>query len=280
MLGSLEVNVKPGIFNILHAERQDGTLPTANVARSIRKMRHHACGHDGRTRQSIFALRKEKGACTRCSPSPWRARACCASRSPCSSQAEGELHGARTQSSVPAYPMKISVVTLATRRCHPMMFAHNAPPGFPLRISMLRAFRSKARVHLNTSSRHARVLSSPSSHIARTRWRKLRRSHALQRRTARPPIVKCPFRRNGHRARTRHHDRNLVGDLRASPTGAAEAVTVQTSQLAAQLRSMGSIAQRQQQRISMQRFRSTDTPRDPYSKTLGRCSQATLSHST
>ena len=31
---------------------------------------------------------------------------------------------------------------------------------------------------------------------------------------------------------------------------------------------------------SMQRFRSTDTPRDPYSKTLGRCSQATLSRST
>ena len=31
---------------------------------------------------------------------------------------------------------------------------------------------------------------------------------------------------------------------------------------------------------SMQHFRSTDTPRDPYSKTLGRCSQATLSRST
>ena len=55
------------------------------------------------------------------------------------------------------------------------------------------------------------MLSSPRrSHIARTRWRKLRRSHALQRRTARPRHCEMPHsRRNGHRARTRHHDRRL-----------------------------------------------------------------------
>ena len=65
---------------------------------------------------------------------------------------------------------------------------------------------------------------------------------------------------------------DLVGDLRAStPTGAAEAATVQTSQLAAQLRSMGEyIAQRQQQRIqhaalSLDRYATRPIFKDPRS---------------
>ena len=86
-------------------------------------------------------------------------------------------------------------------------------------------------------------------------------------------IVKCPIpvvTGIGHEPDTTIAD--LVGDLRAStPTGAAEAVTVQTSQLAAQLRSMGEyIAQRQQQRIqhaalSLDRYATRPIFKDPRS---------------
>ena len=86
-------------------------------------------------------------------------------------------------------------------------------------------------------------------------------------------IVKCPIpvvTGIGHEPDTTIAD--LVGDLRAStPTGAAEAVTAQTSQLAAQLRSTGEhIAQRQQQRIqhatlSLDRYATRPIFKDPRS---------------
>lgn len=175
---------------------------------------------------------------------------------------------------VPAYPMKIGVVTSprgdaihdvlrTTRRRFPL--AHIYVAGVPVEgarapeyiVEGMRAcFRARVEVILlvRGGGSYEDLMPFNDEQLARA-------------------IVKCPIpvvTGIGHEPDTTIAD--LVGDLRAStPTGAAEAVTVQTSQLAAQLRSMGEyIAQRQQQRIqhatlSLDRYATRPIFKDPRS---------------
>ncbi|WP_419070433.1 exodeoxyribonuclease VII large subunit, partial [Slackia isoflavoniconvertens] len=173
---------------------------------------------------------------------------------------------------VPAYPMKIGVVTSprgdaihdvlrTTRRRFPL--AHIYVAGVPVEgarapeyiVEGMRAcFRARVEVILlvRGGGSYEDLMPFNDEQLARA-------------------IVKCPIpvvTGIGHEPDTTIAD--LVGDLRAStPTGAAEAVTVQTSQLAAQLRSTGAhIAQRQQQRIqhatlSLDRYATRPIFKDP-----------------
>lgn len=83
-----EVNVKPGYANAYFTLKDEtGTLPC-----QMWHDRFEKCGITLEVGMMVelvgrFSLYPgKKGACTsRCSPSPWRARACCASRSPYSS---------------------------------------------------------------------------------------------------------------------------------------------------------------------------------------------------
>ena len=188
-------------------------------------------------------------------------------------EAEG-LMAPERKAAVPAYPMKIGVVTSprgdaihdvlrTTRRRFPL--AHVYVAGVPVEganapqyiIEGMRAcFRARVEVILlvRGGGSYEDLMPFNDEQLARA-------------------IVKCPIpivTGIGHEPDTTIAD--LVGDLRAStPTGAAEAVTVQTSQLLAQLQSTGEyLAQRQQQRIqhaalSLERYATRPIFKDPRS---------------
>ncbi len=185
--------------------------------------------------------------------------------------AEGLMDPAR-KVPVPPYPMKIGVVTSprgdavhdvlrTTRRRFPL--AHIYVAGVPVEgaaapqhmIEGMRAcYRARVDVILLVRGGGSYEDLMPFNDEALAR-----------------AIVKCPIpvvTGIGHEPDTTIAD--LVGDLRAStPTGAAEAVTVQTSQLLEYLRSQGEyLARRQQQRLEnaslqLERYASRPVFKDP-----------------
>ena len=185
--------------------------------------------------------------------------------------AEGLMDPAR-KVPVPPYPMKIGVVTSprgdavhdvlrTTRRRFPL--AHIYVAGVPVEGAaapqhMIEGMRACYRVRVDVillvrgGGSYEDLMPFNDEALARA-------------------IVKCPIpvvTGIGHEPDTTIAD--LVGDLRAStPTGAAEAVTVQTSQLLEYLRSQGEyLARRQQQRLEnaslqLERYASRPVFKDP-----------------